>query len=622
MIDESIAVGDPDHVAHHVALAGAINGSKAAKYPERFGAVGNGVTDDTASINSALADLQPGEHLVFESGKTYLHSGELTVSVDGVTLRGGGTLLATTPDNACVRVDADNVTVDGLTLKLKPIAATTLSGSLSSGTTSVVLASDTGFPAGTGWTILVDPETSSAERMLVTSRTGPNLTVTRAQNNTTAKTHADAATVVLADRQETSEAHLLYSNGHTGMRVRNVIFHSSDASASLLEACSNFTYDGCKVYGGLADSFHNTHGTHDGLYRNCEAWYGGDDSFAVIGYEGQGQPYNLTFESCRSTGGFARGFAVVGGNDVVVRDGFVEGSAAAAFYIACEESFTSYAVSGVLVEGSTAVGCNVKYASLDHGSAIVSNGRGGAYVVDDVIFRDCTMRNTPGGSREISVIGYNTPVITNLRFERIDVVNSTPGTLIGGNVSLATTYQDIRDITGYSPPSGVAGEWALVGKNSGTTTASLTTTCSAIGASQYKVIIQAQNLSVADIPTIQFNGDTAANYTYRHMTVGATGTTLTDVQGGNQTSAQLSGVSRVGERVIEINIQRDTLNSTGTVVSAASNRSKSTVTGTWDMAGQINWYPGVYDEITSVTVSTVGGATFNKIRVWVYAIIP
>lgn len=622
MIDEIIAVGDPAHVAHHVALAQATNSSKATKYPERYGALGDGVNDDTGPINAALADLQTGETLYFESGKTYLHSGELTVTVDGVTLRGGGTLLATTPDNACVRVDADDVTVEGLTLKLKPVAQTTLSGSLTSGTTAVVLASDAGFPVGTGWTILVDPETASAERMLVTARTGPNLTVTRAQNNSTAKAHADGAVVVRATRQSDSEAHLLYSNGHSGMRVRNVIFHSSDASASLLEACSNYSFEGCKVYGGLADSFHNTHGSHDGFYRNCEAWYGGDDSYAVIGYEGQGKPSNITFESCKSVGGFARGFAVVGADDVVVRDGYVEGSAAAAFYVACEDSFTSYSTSGVLVEGSTAVGCNVKYASLDHGSAIVYNGRGGAYAVDDVIFRSCTMRNTPGGSREISVIGYNTPIITNLRFEQIDVINSVPGTLIGGNVSLATTYQDIRDITGYAPPSGVSGEWTLVGKNSGTTTASLAVTCSAVGATQYKVVIQAQNTSVADIPAIQFNGDTGANYTYRHMTVGSTGTTLTDVQAGNATSAQLSGVSRVGERVIEINIQRDTLNSTGTVTAAASNRSKSTVTGTWDMCGQINWYPGNYSEITSVTVFTVGGATFNKIRVWVYAILP
>jgi len=326
MIDEIIAVGDPAHVAHHVALAQATNSSKATKYPERYGALGDGVNDDTGPINAALADLQTGETLYFESGKTYLHSGELTVTVDGVTLRGGGTLLATTPDNACVRVDADDVTVEGLTLKLKPVEQTTLSGSLTSGTTAVVLASDAGFPVGTGWTILVDPETASAERMLVTARTGPNLTVTRAQNNSTAKAHADGAVVVRATRQSDSEAHLLYSNGHSGMRARNVIFHSSDASASLLEACSNYSYEGCKVYGGLADSFHNTHGSHDGLYRNCEAWYGGDDSYAVIGYEGQGKPFNITFESCKSVGGFARGFAVVGADDVVVRDGYVEGS--------------------------------------------------------------------------------------------------------------------------------------------------------------------------------------------------------------------------------------------------------------------------------------------------------
>src|SRR3990172_6686295 len=52
-----------------------------------FGAAGNGTTNDTAAVRSALAALQPGDTLNFPCG-TYLVNAALTLNRSNVTLAG------------------------------------------------------------------------------------------------------------------------------------------------------------------------------------------------------------------------------------------------------------------------------------------------------------------------------------------------------------------------------------------------------------------------------------------------------------------------------------------------------------------------------------------------------
>ena len=80
-----------------------------------FGAIGDGVTDDTAAIQAGIDALTPGGTLTFEAGKTYL--------VSSVTLKancrytGSATIKQQAGANAQgVIVLAQRVTVDGLTL--------------------------------------------------------------------------------------------------------------------------------------------------------------------------------------------------------------------------------------------------------------------------------------------------------------------------------------------------------------------------------------------------------------------------------------------------------------------------------------------------------------------------
>jgi len=74
------------------AVRGRLNGTIT---PEDFGAVGDGVTDDTAAIQAAIDELQDGQTVLFGMGKTYLHEGTFVIpsTLSGITLDFNGATL-------------------------------------------------------------------------------------------------------------------------------------------------------------------------------------------------------------------------------------------------------------------------------------------------------------------------------------------------------------------------------------------------------------------------------------------------------------------------------------------------------------------------------------------------
>lgn len=82
-----------------------------------FGAVGDGVTDDTAAINSAISSLTAGATVYFPAG-TYSCSANIEVNVSNITLLGEGraSKLEFPADGSKVYITVDYVTVDGLWL--------------------------------------------------------------------------------------------------------------------------------------------------------------------------------------------------------------------------------------------------------------------------------------------------------------------------------------------------------------------------------------------------------------------------------------------------------------------------------------------------------------------------
>lgn len=86
--------------------------------PEQYGATGDGVTDDTSALKSAINALTSGATLLLDAGKTYRHSAVLKVVQAGSTIAGSGTLLATSEATSALHLAANNITVDGPTLKM------------------------------------------------------------------------------------------------------------------------------------------------------------------------------------------------------------------------------------------------------------------------------------------------------------------------------------------------------------------------------------------------------------------------------------------------------------------------------------------------------------------------
>ncbi len=75
-------------------------------------------------------------------------------------------------------------------------APTTITNALASGDTSATLASTTGFPSAASipFFVVISPGTASEEKCLATI-SGSVLTLTRAQDDTTASSHASGATI-------------------------------------------------------------------------------------------------------------------------------------------------------------------------------------------------------------------------------------------------------------------------------------------------------------------------------------------------------------------------------------------------------------------------------------------
>jgi len=86
---------------------------------EKFGAKGDGVTDDTAALQKALDSVPVGSVLQLRSGATYLHSDVLRVTRPGITVSGAGaTVTATNELRSAFHVEAARVQVTGVTFAL------------------------------------------------------------------------------------------------------------------------------------------------------------------------------------------------------------------------------------------------------------------------------------------------------------------------------------------------------------------------------------------------------------------------------------------------------------------------------------------------------------------------
>jgi len=106
-------------------------------------------------------------------------------------------------------------------------AQTTITNALGVGDTSITIAATTGWGDGaSAYYVVISPGTSSEEKCLAT-RSGSTLTLTRAQDDTTAQSHASGATIYpVFSADDADEANFLASRYTTKGDV--VVFNGTD----------------------------------------------------------------------------------------------------------------------------------------------------------------------------------------------------------------------------------------------------------------------------------------------------------------------------------------------------------------------------------------------------------
>jgi parallel beta-helix repeat protein len=107
-IDGGFVIDGPGSVGRFLAV------DQTVANVRRFGATGDGVTDDTSSIQAAL---NTGALVEFRGNVCAVEDGTLSVNVAGTTLRGPGGIIATGADGGhLLGVSANNVTIDGMSV--------------------------------------------------------------------------------------------------------------------------------------------------------------------------------------------------------------------------------------------------------------------------------------------------------------------------------------------------------------------------------------------------------------------------------------------------------------------------------------------------------------------------
>ena len=84
---------------------------------ESFGAVGDGVTDDTVALNKAFSTAPSGSTIIIPAGRTYAHNNIVQILVPGLVISGGGRLLATNEGRSGVWISANGVVMENLVLQ-------------------------------------------------------------------------------------------------------------------------------------------------------------------------------------------------------------------------------------------------------------------------------------------------------------------------------------------------------------------------------------------------------------------------------------------------------------------------------------------------------------------------
>lgn len=229
--------------------------------PKNFGAVGDGVADDTAALQRAFDSGQP----ISLGGFTFRHTAVVIMRNAGGRLTGPGTLLATVPSQEALRITAANVTVDGVILKANVIAR------------------------------LAAPQES---RLWLDHCVGTTISNVTVQGSASAGCFVYGASNYLFDKvtvnNSLSDAFHNTMGSHDGVIRDCVVNNSGDDGFAVVSyvpdgsECYNIRFENPKFYGQTWGRGFSVVGGHDITFTNI---YGQDSAGAMMYFACEGNPY-------------------------------------------------------------------------------------------------------------------------------------------------------------------------------------------------------------------------------------------------------------------------------------------------------------------------------------------
>jgi hypothetical protein len=211
---------------------------------------------------------------------------------------------------------------------------------------------------------------------------------------------------------------------HSGATVRNITVDGAAAAGIFAFGAVGYVIEDVTVQNTRADGIHNTHGAHNGVIRRPRITNVGDDGVAVVSYGRRTEELcrNITIESPRFYGNvWGRGLAVVGGEDITLRDIYVENSNAAGLYIATEgEPWNTQSTRRVRVLGGELKSSN-QSTKVDHGAVLIYNARPD-HVIEDISIEDLRIIGTnPKASRQVGILVGNSGGVQRIKLKNFRV---------------------------------------------------------------------------------------------------------------------------------------------------------------------------------------------------------
>ena len=222
--------------------------------------------------------------------------------------------------------------------------------------------------------------------------------------------------------------------------VNNIHIKGGSGAGIFSQGGKNYTITNNIVENTLADGIHNTGGSDTATISNNTVINPGDDAIAVVSYMPDGDyTRNITISGNKIQKSQSRGISVVGGQNVKIINNDISDSFNAGIYIACEQSYNTFAAKTLLVEHNTIIRSNSNTAINHAGIFMYSRGGSGTkadgstvtFIHEAVTIKNNTIADTIAPPWHVAFLDSNAATIT---FTNNSISGSAGKTPIHNNV--------------------------------------------------------------------------------------------------------------------------------------------------------------------------------------------